>query len=210
MPAFKNILVLAPHTDDGELGCGASIAHFCATGTSVHYAAFSLCRQSLPEGYEPDTLEKECRRATAELGIPASQLHFLDFEVRCFDAQRQPILESMVALNKSIQPDLVFLPSALDQHQDHQVIHIEAQRAFKQCSMLGYELPWNHSSFRSTYFIPVSTAELDRKVAAINCYRSQSHRNYMKEDFIRSLARVRGVQSQTELAEAFEVYKFIQ
>jgi N-acetylglucosamine malate deacetylase 1 len=204
-----NILVLAPHTDDGELGCGASLARYVKEGSRVSYAAFSLCRKSLPAGLPPDTLEKECRIATRELGIDESQLFFFDFEVRTFDQQRQAILEEMVQLNKQLQPDLVFIPSASDQHQDHQVIHTEAQRAFKHCSLLGYELPWNHSSFRSTYFIPAEEEFLYKKVKAVQSYQSQSQRNYMSEDFIRSLAKVRGVQCNHLLAEAFEVYKLI-
>ena len=49
----KKILVLAPHTDDGELGCGASIAKFCAEGREVYYAAFCLCAKSLPKDLPP-------------------------------------------------------------------------------------------------------------------------------------------------------------
>lgn len=209
MLEVEKILVLAPHTDDGELGCGATIATLCAEGKEVHYAAFSLCKKSLPEGLEENTLEKECRTATRELGIAPARLTFFDFDVREFDVNRQPILEKLVKLNKTIQPDLVFIPSSSDNHQDHEVIHTEALRAFKHCSVLGYELPWNHSSFRSTFFIPVSVSALDKKVKAIKAYQSQSHRNYMQEDFIRSLAKVRAVQCNSEYAEAFEVYKMI-
>src|SRR5699024_12177975 len=36
----STILVLAPHTDDGELGCGGSIARFIREGHEVHYVAF--------------------------------------------------------------------------------------------------------------------------------------------------------------------------
>jgi LmbE family N-acetylglucosaminyl deacetylase len=209
MITAETILVLAPHTDDGELGCGAAIAELASAGKQVHYAAFSLCKKSLHEGSAPDTLEKECRMATAILGIKEEHLHFFDHEVREFGKNRQKILEEMVQLNKKINPGLVFIPSLQDMHQDHQVIHTEAQRAFKNSSQLGYELPWNHSEFKSTYFIKPAPASLDKKVKAIAAYVSQSHRNYMKEDFIRSLAKVRGVQCGGDLAEAFEVYKFI-
>jgi LmbE family N-acetylglucosaminyl deacetylase len=203
------ILILAPHTDDGELGCGGTIAELVNAGKQVHYAAFSICKKSLPEGSAPDTLEKECRTATALLGIEKKNLYFFDHEVREFGKNRQVILEEMVQLNKKINPELVFFPSMQDLHQDHQVIHTEAQRAFRNSSQLGYELPWNHSEFKSTYFIKLAPASLDNKVKAIAAYASQSNRNYMTEDFVRSLAKVRGVQCGGESAEAFEVYKFI-
>lgn len=204
-----NILVLAPHTDDGELGCGGSIAKFCEDGIKVHYAAFSLCLQSLPTGFPPHTLQQECKKATAQLGIPNENLAFFDFEVRKFPAARQEILQTMVKLNADIQPDLVFLPSAYDIHQDHGIIHAEGLRAFKNSSLLGYELPWNQTKFQSTFFIRLTKNDIDKKVESLKIYTSQAKRNYMQEDFIRSLAKVRGVQTKTEFAEAFEVYRWI-
>ena len=205
----QKILVLAPHTDDGELGCGAVMAKFCEEKKEVTYVAFSTCRKSLPQDLPADTLEKECRAATKKLGLDADNLIFFDYEVREFDQKRQEILEDLVSLNKKIQPDLVFIPSSSDIHQDHQVVHTEALRAFKNCSVLGYELPWNHSQFRSTFFINISNEDLTKKTEALKTYQSQSHRNYMQEDFSRSLAKVRGVQCNSEYAEAFEVYKLI-
>jgi len=203
----KKILVLAPHTDDGELGCGGSISRFIDEKKEVWYVAFSVCSKSLPDGLPADTLAKECKKATSVLGIPAACLTLLDFEVRVFPKHRQEILEEMVTLNKKIGPDLVFIPAVADIHQDHGVIHAEALRAFKNSSMLGYELPWNHPPFTSPFFVNLSEKNISTKSAALKEYQSQSHRNYMKEDFIRSLAKVRGVQANSEYAEAFEVYR---
>ncbi len=205
----KTILVLAPHTDDGELGCGGSIAKFVAEGKKIYYAAFSLCSQSLPEGLPADTLAHECKKATHHLGIPAENITLFDFEVRNFPKLRQDILEELVKLNKQISPDLVFIPSSTDIHQDHGVIHTEALRAYKNSSLLGYELPWNHSQFNSTFFISLSEENLNKKTGALKAYLSQAHRSYMQDDFTFSLAKVRGVQSNTQYAEAFEVYKLI-
>ena len=103
----NKILILAPHTDDGELGCGGAIAKFCSEGKEVHYAAFSTCKKSLSAGLAPDTMEKECKAAVKELGMDPGRLMFYDFEVRNFSQKRQDILEELVSLGKSIQPDLV-------------------------------------------------------------------------------------------------------
>ncbi len=205
----KKILVLAPHTDDGELGCGASIAKFCGEGREVYYAAFCLCARSLPASLPANTLELECKKATAALGVAPSSVILFNYEVRELPASRQRILEELLQLNKDINPDLVLLPAASDVHQDHQVIHQEGLRAFKNTSFAGYELPWNNYSFKTNFFIRVSEKELGKKIESLTAYRSQSHRNYMQEDFIRSLARVRGVQCNADYAEAYEVYKWI-
>ena len=205
----KKILVLAPHTDDGELGCGGSIAKFCAAGKEVFYAGFCLCSKSLPSSVPANTLELECRKATAVLGIPPSNLILYNYEVRELPASRQKILEDILQLNKQINPDLVFLPAASDIHQDHQVIHQEGMRAFKNVTFAGYELPWNNYSFHTNFFIRLSQDEMDKKVESLKSYKSQSGRNFMQEDFTKSLAKVRGVQANAEYAEAFEIYKWI-
>lgn len=205
----KKILVLAPHTDDGELGCGGSIAKFTADGKEVHYAAFSTCRQSLPADLPADILKQECLKATSLLGIKQANTVFFDFDVRTFPQSRQDILEGMVILYKTIQPDLVLTPSGNDIHQDHSTIHAESLRAFKNCSLLGYELPWNNKHFRSDLFIRISEKDIEKKLTALKEYSSQTHRNYMQADFIRSLAKVRGVQCSSTYAEAFECYRLI-
>jgi LmbE family N-acetylglucosaminyl deacetylase len=203
----KKILILAPHTDDGELGCGGSITKFIVEGKEVFYAAFSLCAKSLSKELAPDTLTNECKKATTVLGIPASNIILFDHEVREFSAARQIILDELIELNKKISPGLVLLPAASDIHQDHQVIHQEGLRAFKNTSIAGYELPWNNNHFHTNLFVRLSKKNIEQKINALKEYRSQSHRNYMQEDFIRSLAKVRAVQCNAEYAEAFELYR---
>ena len=50
----NKILLLSPHTDDAELGCGATIAKLIRQGKTVYYAAFSACEQSVIEGFPKD------------------------------------------------------------------------------------------------------------------------------------------------------------
>lgn len=38
----KRVLILAPHTDDGELGCGETIAKFMEYSKEILYGAFSV------------------------------------------------------------------------------------------------------------------------------------------------------------------------
>jgi LmbE family N-acetylglucosaminyl deacetylase len=203
----NNILILAPHTDDGELGCGASIAKFIGQGKHVTYIAFSTCSQSLPSNLPPDTLRKECLLATNILGI--QNVLFFDFEVRKLLVHRQEILESLININTEIKPDTVYLPAQNDIHQDHQVIHAEGLRAFKNSNVLGYELPWNNFKFYPNYFERISKYDLIKKQSALKEYSSQADRRYMDNNFQKSLAIVRGIQSNTYLAEAFELYHLV-
>src|SRR5205814_4268340 len=81
---WKRALVLAPHTDEGEFGCGGTMARLVEEGVDVRYVAFSIATRSLPEGFPPDTLARAARDATAELGIPDGNLTVHDFDVRTF------------------------------------------------------------------------------------------------------------------------------
>ena len=205
----QTILVVSPHTDDAELGCGASIARFISERHRVLYASFSLCKDSLPAGYAADTLEKEVKRATAKLGIDKNDLLLFDYPVRRFGEYRQAILDDLVQLNKKFKPAKVFIPASTDIHQDHGIIHTEALRAFKYCTIYGYEMPWNNFSFAGTTFISVNRRQLDKKVVALAQYQSQQHRSYMQPSFIESLATVRGVQSGVIYAECFETIRSV-
>lgn len=203
------VLILAPHTDDGEFGCGGTIARFAAEGHDVHYVAFSAAEKSVSPEYPSNILREEVAQATAILGIPPENLQVLDFEVRDFPARRQEILEVMVRLQAELKPNMVFLPSTADTHQDHQTISAEGFRAFKMTTILGYELPWNNLTFTTNSFVLLSEEHLSRKVTALEQYKSQTERLYATTEYIRNLANVRGTQIGTKYAEAYEAIRWI-
>lgn len=205
----RRILVLAPHTDDGELGAGGLIHRFVPSAARIDYVAFSTCEESLPEGLPPDTLVHECTAATARLGIPAENLLFLDYRVRRFAERRQDILDDLIRLRAELQPDLVLAPSSFDVHQDHKAVHQEACRAFKSTTLLGYELPWNCRSFDFDLLVGMSEDSLNAKADAMAQYASQAHRPYAGLETLRATATYHGLKSGTPLAEAFEVIRWI-
>ncbi len=204
----KKIIILAPHTDDGELGCGGSIAKL-VKDNEIYYVAFSSCQKSLPLGADPEMLVKEVQRATNVLNIRKSHLLIFKYPVRDFPEKRQPILEDMIKLKNKINPDIVFLPSPQDIHQDHKTISEEGLRAFKNSTILGYEMPWNNASFNTRCFIPLKEDNILTKIRALEEYKSQFNRSYLNENFIRSLATVRGIQIGEQYAESFEIIRLI-
>jgi N-acetylglucosamine malate deacetylase 1 len=207
--AWKRVLVLAPHTDDGEFGCGGTLARLADAGTEVRYVAFSIATRSLPEGFAPDTLAREVRDATAELGIPEGRLVVHDFEVRAFPEHRQEILELLIGLWDEWKPDVVLQPSLRDIHQDHQVVAAEGLRAFKRTTILGYEIPWNNFDFGYQAYVALGKEHIERKVAALAKYESQQHRRYSDPEYIWNLARTHGTNVNREYAEVFEVYRVV-
>lgn len=209
MKNFQTILVLAPHTDDGELGAGGTIHRFISEGKTVHYVAFSTAEESVPEGFPSDVLSIEVKNATKQLGILPENLHIFNYQVRKLNYVRQEILENIIILKNKIKPDLVLMPSLHDMHQDHATIAQEGLRAFKDTSLLGYELLWNNLSFDTTCFVSLTEENISAKHAALQEYKSQQFRDYMSKEFIFGHAITRGVQSRNKFAEAFEVVRLI-
>jgi len=132
-----------------------------------------------------------------------------NYAVREFPANRQSILDDILALKKEFKPDMIMLPSTCDTHQDHQVIVQEGFRAFKNVTMIGYEVPRNNLDFPTNVFVTLSEEQLRLKLKSIECYHSQMRRPASSVKFYESLARVRGVQVGVEYAEVFEAIRWV-
>lgn len=204
-----NVLVLSPHTDDAELGCGATISRLIREGNKVSVAVFSTCEDSLPKGFLPGTLKTECIDSLTSLGILEEDIFFYDYQVRVFNYSRQSILDEMITLKKRLEPSKVFIPSVDDYHQDHKTVADEAVRCFKNnCSILSYELIWNNTGFKNQIYYDLLEEDVQNKIFALSKYETQKHRIYFKNNFIESLATVRGAQNGIRYAEVFEVIRY--
>jgi LmbE family N-acetylglucosaminyl deacetylase len=207
--AVETALVLAPHTDDGEFGCGGTMARLVERGVDVRQIAFSTASRSLPPGFPPDTLSHESRAASTALGLGPDALTVHDFEVRTFPNSRQEILELLIEVAREFKPAVVLLPTTDDIHQDHATIAAEGLRAFKRTTVLGYEIPWNQFRFHKQLYVTLEERHLQAKARALACYASQAHRNYANEEFVRNLARTHGIEIGREHAECFEVVRWV-
>lgn len=206
---FKTVYVLAPHTDDGELGAGGTISKLIENGANVYYFAFSTAEASVPDGFPKDILKTEVINATAKLGIPSQNVVIYNYEVRKLNYVRQEILEDLIKHRRELKPDLVLMPSIKDIHQDHSTIAQEGLRAFKNTTILGYELIWNNLTFDTTSFVKLDVKHIQSKCDALKEYKSQGLRDYMGEEFVFSLAKTRGVQIGVDYAESFEVVRWV-
>lgn len=206
---FKNVLVLAPHTDDGELGAGGFISKLIENGSTVYYMAFSTAEESVPEGFPKDILKTEVRAATKVLGIEEDNVIIFNYQVRKLNYVRQEILEELIRFKRNHPDiDLILLPSVKDIHQDHSTIAMEGIRAFKTKSIFSYELIWNNLSFNTQCYVTLEERHIQKKIEALKQYKSQGFRDYLSEEFIKSLAIARGVQFGVSFAETFEVIRY--
>jgi LmbE family N-acetylglucosaminyl deacetylase len=202
---FHRVLFLGAHPDD-EMGCAGTLARLAEAGAAVSVVTFSDCHDLIPTGFTVADLRAEWQTALLTLGITEPPV-LLDIPNRRFPIHRQAILDTLD--ERRGRYDLVLLPATSDAHQDHGTVAAEGIRAFKHATILGYELPMN--TIRSATwagFVRLEPRHVELKVEHVQTYRSQAHRPYMAEAFIRGLAAVHGVQAGCEAAEAFEVIRW--
>ncbi|GAB2495587.1 PIG-L deacetylase family protein [Algoriphagus taiwanensis] len=207
---FRKVLVLSPHTDDAELGAGGLIYKLLKDGAQIYWVVFSTAEESLPTNMPKNTLEMEFRNVLKDYNLSESSFKIFNYPVRKLIDYRQEILEFLVKLKVDFSPDLVIGPSLNDYHQDHQIIANEMVRAYKTfSSILCYELPWNHLEFKSTFFVNLTSEEINFKLQVLNNYKSQIllKRRYFQDDFILALARAKGSQISVDFAETFDVVR---
>ena len=196
------ILLLAPHADDVELGCGATIARFVEERHDILWVVIAPV----------DTLNAEHMSIAEDLGLKRSKCPYFHFDVRHIFERRQELLENLFVIRSSFNPDLVIGPSLNDLHQDHRTVAEEMARAFKNsCSVICYELPWNHISFDVQLLVKLEKRHVEKKLQMAGKFISQFsiRGSYFSEDFVRGLSAVRGIQLGSEYAEAFEIIRWV-
>jgi len=197
-----NMLLLAPHADDVELGCGATVARFIEEGANLLWVVFT----------DEQELNHEHMKAIKEVGVKDSSHLAFDFTLRQLPEQRQEVLDHLVALNSEFKPDLVIGPSLNDFHQDHQVVANEMVRAFKNSSsIICYELPWNHIAFDVQFLMKLNVRHMKAKLRMLGKFKSEltMRGRYFSKELVYGIASLRGSQAGTEYAEAFEVLRWV-
>ncbi|GAH89550.1 unnamed protein product, partial [marine sediment metagenome] len=190
------LLILSPHTDDAELGCGGSIAKFVEEGYEILWVVFSTAEESLPEGLSKDITKKEFLSVIKGLNLKEENYKIFNFKVRNLHEYRQDILNELINIREEFKPQMVVGPSINDYHQDHQVVVYEMIRAFKtSSSIICYELPWNHITFSTQLFVKLKKAHIVKKHRILKRYKSQLIKEspYFSEEYIYGLAKTRSI-----------------
>ena len=202
----EKVLMLAAHPDD-ETNCAGTLHKFCREGVKVDLVVFSDCQQDSEENdLDPAHLIAENINSAQIIGINLENVKwFIDHKVRYFQETRQDICDQMFDLNKRLKPDLVIVPNTTDLHQDHCVIRDEARRAFRQCSIFGYESIRAPLGSGNLCFLELSYDDYAAKEKALRSYTTQGHRLDIEARM--GLCRIRGSQIGCEYAEAFEVIR---
>lgn len=200
----RRILFIGAHPDDIELGCGALIAQI-VDKTEI------LCLTLSDNQKNPDlkNLVGEHYASMAELGVPREKVLLESFETRRFPYARQEILEHFVKLNRGFKPDIVFVHTKADVHQDHNTITEEALRAFRGTTVLGFDVIRSSYGFFPNFLVEVSAAEVDRKISALAQYTTYKDRYYFNAEITRSTLIRNGAIAERQYAEGFDILRIV-
>ncbi len=198
----KRVLFLGAHPDDIELGCGA-LLHHISSKTKV------LC-VTLSDNQKNPALKKVVKEhyaAMAVLGVKREEILLGEFTTRTFQDQRQEILEYFLKLRREFQPDLIFVHSKQDIHQDHNVMTDEALRAFRGISVLGFDVIRSSYGFFPHFLVEVDEPDVSAKVEALRQYDTYADRYYFDPELIRAIMVRHGALSECPFAEGFDILR---
>lgn len=200
----KRILFLGAHPDDIELGCGA-LLHHIVKQTDV------LCVTLSDNRKNPDlqNVKNEHLEAMAILGVPNEKILLGPFTTRVFPDARQEILEYFLKLRSDFQPDLIFVHSKQDVHQDHLTMTDESLRAFRGITVLGFDVVRSSYGFFPHFLVEVTEEDVDKKIEALACYETYRDRYYFNRELTRSIMVRHGALAERPFAEGFDILRIV-
>ncbi|MEM1582426.1 MAG: PIG-L family deacetylase [Candidatus Bathyarchaeia archaeon] len=129
----KIIIIFAPHPDDETFGCGGTIAKKISEGYEVYVVFMTDGRYAflnvlgIEEDPTPEQLKEirmeEVKKATKILGIPESNLIFLNFVDGTLKDNVKEAEERVVNILREKSPCEIYFPYKWDGHRDHRVTH---------------------------------------------------------------------------------------
>lgn len=198
----KSVLFLGAHPDDIELGCGA-LLHNIVHQTDV------LCVTLSDNQKNPDlkNVREEHFQAMDVLGVPRDRIIFGPFTTRVFPDARQEILEYFLKLRREFGPDLIFVHSKQDVHQDHLTMTDEALRAFRGITVLGFDVVRSSYGFFPHFLVEVTEEDVNKKIEALSCYETYRDRYYFNRELTRSIMMRHGALAECPFAEGFDILR---
>ncbi len=199
----KSVLCLGAHPDDIEIGCGASIATLFPRTTRMHWVVFS--------GQDHRRLEGKASADCWLKDFEYSSLEILEFEDGFFPRDWELIKQEFHRISNTLQPDLVFTHHLQDRHQDHRVLAELTWQAFRNHTILEYEIAKYEGDLgHPNLFVPLEREAISQKVdRLLTFHKSQSSKAWFDRELFLGIARIRGTECAARYAEAFHARKLV-
>jgi LmbE family N-acetylglucosaminyl deacetylase len=196
-----SVLCLGAHSDDIEIGTGATLLSMMDRGIhlDVHWCVLSAVGER----------EKEAKAAAADLlsNAASTQIEVMSFQDGFFPEQGDAIKSWFEMLKARANPDLILTHYHDDAHQDHRQVCRLTWNTFRDHCVLEYEIPkWDGDMGQPNLYIPVSAEVLRRKIGLLNVhFGSQRSKQWFDSELFLGLARLRGMECRApeRYAEAF-------
>jgi LmbE family N-acetylglucosaminyl deacetylase len=196
-----SVLCLGAHSDDIEIGAGATLLSLLERGVQldVHWCVLSGA------GVRKVEAKKSAEDFVANAA--SAEIEVMSFRDGFFPEQGQAIKQWFESLKTRVEPNLILTHRRDDAHQDHRHVCRLTWNTFRDHQILEYEIPkWDGDIGQPNVYMPVSAAALERKIGLlISHFGSQRSKQWFDEETFRGLARLRGMECRApeRYAEAF-------
>ena len=200
-----SVLCLGAHSDDIEIGAGATILGWIERGIrlNVHWAVLSATSQRANEAHASAT-DLLAGAASATIDLATFKESFFPYqgaELKCW----------FEALKSRVAPDVILSHWNGDAHQDHREVSQLTWNTFRDHLILEYEIPkWDGDLGLPNVYIPATKTAMARKVELLlDRFGSQRGKDWFDPQIFTGLARLRGSECRAPdgFAEAFHVRK---
>ena len=226
-----DILVIAAHPDDAELGCSGTIAAHIAKGYKV--GIVDLTHGEMGTRGTPEIRLQESDEAARILGLSAREnLGFKDIYFKDDEAHQLELIKVI----RKYQPEIVLANAITDRHPDHgkgsslasnacfmsglRKIETELDGVAQQAWRPKFVYHYIQNNYIQPDFIVDISAHWDTKVASIMAFKSQFYDPSSQEPssfisspeflpFVESRSREFGHRIMVKYGEGFTVERFI-
>lgn len=200
-----SVLCIGAHSDDIEIGAGATILSWIdrRVRLNVHWVVL---------GAVGARAEEARASAQAFLGnAAAAVIDLATFKDSFFPQQGAEIKAWFEGLKKRTCPDVILSHWHRDAHQDHREVSNLTWNTFRDHTILEYEIPkWDGDVGQPNVYLPVTRELMERKTNLLcRHFGSQRSKDWFDPEVFMGLARLRGMECRAPggFAEAFHARK---
>lgn len=181
------ILALSPHPDDDVFSYGGTLAKHAKNGEDITIVYLCDGSKGTPVGIRDSSLatkrKKEAQEAAEVIGV--KELIFWGYKDNKLETNPTSI-KAMASLVLELKPDIIYIPSFLDDHPDHKQTNNILSLSLKEASKHIFN--YNPQILMSEVWSPILpnriidiTDVIDIKKQSINCHKTQlKSRDYCK------------------------------
>jgi len=201
------VLFLGAHSDDIEIGCGATVRQWLSAGMSLDATWVVLGAEGERAAEARRSADDFLRGAVAVRVIVGG---FRDGFLPYVGAAVKDFFETLKAYPT---PDVIFTHQRNDLHQDHRLVCELTYNTFRDHQVLEYEIPkWDGDMGAPNAFVRVGeSAARDKVDLVMNHFGTQRGKDWFDRETFLGLMRLRGMECRApeRYAEAFYVRKAV-